>query len=97
MTSWLETWGLAAPEPMEGMVMNGMMSPDEMDALTNASGPDSSKLFLQQMIQHHQGAIAMANEELSAGMNAPALTLAKAILDAQTAEIATMQSILDTL
>ncbi|MCA0180443.1 MAG: DUF305 domain-containing protein [Actinobacteria bacterium] len=97
MTSWLETWGLAAPEPMEGMVMNGMMSPDEMDALTNASGPDSSKLFLQQMIQHHQGAIDMANEELSAGMNAPALTLAKAILDAQTAEIATMQSILDTL
>ncbi len=97
MTSWLKSWGQPSPEPMDGMAMDGMMSPDDMNALTNASGADSSKLFLQQMIQHHQGAIDMANEELSKGKNADALALAKTIADAQTAEIAKMNEILATL
>jgi len=97
MTSWLKSWGQPSPEPMGGMAMDGMMSPDDMNALTNASGADSSKLFLQQMIQHHQGAIDMANEELSTGKNADALALAKTIADAQTAEIAKMNEILATL
>ena len=97
MTSWLKSWGQPSPEPMDGMAMDGMMSPDDMNALTNASGADSSKLFLQQMIQHHQGAIDMANEELSTGKNADALALAKTIADAQTAEIAKMNEILATL
>ncbi len=97
MTSWLKSWGQPSPEPMDGMEMGGMMSPDDMNALTNASGADSSKLFLEQMIQHHQGAIDMANEELSTGKNADALALAKTITDAQTAEIAKMNEILATL
>ena len=97
MTSWLKSWGQPSPETMDGMAMDGMMSPDDMNALTNASGADSSKLFLQQMIQHHQGAIDMANEELSTGKNADALALAKTIADAQTAEIAKMNEILATL
>lgn len=97
MTSWLKSWGQPSPEPMDGMEMGGMMSPDDMNALTNASGADSSKLFLEQMIQHHQGAIDMANEELSKGKNADALALAKTIADAQTAEIAKMNEILATL
>ena len=97
MTSWLKSWGQPSPEPMDGMAMNGMMSPDDMNALTTAAGADSSKLFLQQMIQHHQGAIDMANEELSTGKNADALALAKTIADAQTAEIAKMNEILATL
>lgn len=97
MSSWLKSWGQPSPEPMDGMAMDGMMSPDDMNALTNASGADSSKLFLEQMIQHHQGAINMANEELSTGKNADALALAKTITDAQTAEIAKMNEILATL
>jgi uncharacterized protein (DUF305 family) len=97
MTAWLKSWGQPSPEPMDGMAMNGMMSQDDMDALTKASGPESSKLFLTQMIQHHQGAIDMAKEELSTGQNADALALATTISDAQTAEIATMNDILATL
>jgi len=97
MTGWLTTWGQPSPEPMDGMAMNGMMSQSDMDALTAASAPESSKLFLQQMIQHHQGAIDMAKEEVAAGKNADALALAQTISDAQTAEIATMQAILATL
>jgi uncharacterized protein (DUF305 family) len=97
MTGWLKTWGQPSPSSMNGMTMNGMMSQDDMDALTKASGPDSSKLFLQQMIQHHQGAIDMANEELTTGKNADALALAKGIVSSQTAEIATMNRLLDSL
>lgn len=49
------------------------------------------------MIEHHQGAIDMAQEEIETGSNADALALAQTIIDAQTAEIATMHDILDTL
>ena len=97
MTGWLKAWGQPSPTAMSGMTMNGMMSQSDMDALTNASGPDSSKLFLQQMIQHHQGAIDMANEELTTGKNADALALAKSIVSSQTAEIATMNTLLKSL
>ncbi len=97
MTGWLKAWGQPSPTPMEGMAMNGMMSQDDMNALKNASGADSSKLFLQQMIQHHQGAIDMANEELTTGKNADALALAKSIITSQTGEIATMKSLLSSL
>lgn len=97
MTGWLKAWGQPSPAAMDGMAMNGMMSQSDMDSLTNASGVDSSKLFLQQMIQHHQGAIDMANEELTTGKNADVLALAKNIITSQTAETATMQSLLKSL
>lgn len=94
MTAWLKTWGQPSPATMVGMAMDGMMSAADMDDLRNASGPDSSKLFLEQMIQHHQGAIDMANTELASGKNPEALALAKSIVRAQTAEIATMKELL---
>ncbi len=97
MTGWLKAWGQPSPAPMDGMAMNGMMSQADMDALKNASGADSSKLFLQQMTQHHQGAIDMANEELTSGKDADALALAKKIIAAQTAEIATMKDLLASM
>lgn len=97
MTGWLKSWGQPSPAAMDGMAMNGMMSQADMDALKNASGPDSSKLFLRQMTQHHQGAIDMANMELSAGKDPAALALAKKIVAAQTAEIATMKDLLASM
>lgn len=102
MTGWLTDWGQPSPDAMngdamDGMTMNGMMSQADMDALKNASGVDSSKLFLQQMTQHHQGAFDMANEELASGKDRSALALAKTIVAAQTAEIATMKDLLATM
>jgi uncharacterized protein (DUF305 family) len=100
MTSWLEDWGV---EPdmgdMPGMDHgdDGMMSDDDMAALEAASGDDASALFLLQMIEHHEGAIAMARQELDNGQNADALELAQQIIDAQTAEIAEMEDLLSAL
>ena len=49
------------------------------------------------MIVHHEGAVAMAEEQLTEGEDAGAIALAQAIIDAQLAEITTMKEILATL
>ncbi|MBX3196203.1 MAG: DUF305 domain-containing protein [Microbacteriaceae bacterium] len=98
MTSWLADWGQSTDSGMNGMNHgDGMMSDTDMSDLEAATGPEAARLFLEQMTQHHEGAIAMAQTELSTGQNLDALTLAQTIIDAQTAEIATMREILDTL
>lgn len=95
MNTWLEEWG--ATGEMGGMDHGGMMSDDDMAALEQAEGSDASRLFLEQMIQHHRGAIQMAQSELGAGKNSAALDLAQKIIDDQNAEITEMQLLLDTL
>lgn len=95
MTSWLEDWDKPTHSGMDHG--DGMMSDADMTALESASGPEASRLFLQQMIEHHQGAIDMALTEQDTGLDADALALAQTIVEAQTAEIAAMQDILDTL
>lgn len=100
MTSWLEDWGLDFDMGgMPGMDHggDGMMSDDDLAALDAASGDDASALFLEQMIEHHEGAIEMSQQELDNGQNADALELAQQIIDAQTAEIAEMQDLLVAL
>lgn len=66
-------------------------------ALEAATGPEAARLFLEQMILHHQGAIEMAEAELQDGKNADALALAQAVVDTQSAEITTMQDLLTQL
>jgi uncharacterized protein (DUF305 family) len=100
MNSWLEAWGVDSDMgDMEGMDhgSNGMMSDDDMAALEAASGAEASTLFLEQMVQHHTGAIEMAQQELDNGENSDALELAQTIIDAQSAEITEMQELLSQL
>ena len=49
------------------------------------------------MIQHHEGAVEMAQEEVDNGQNSDAVALAETIIEAQTTEIATMKDLLATL
>lgn len=77
--------------------MSGMMSEQDMAALQNAQGVEASKLFLTQMIAHHEGAITMAQTEIKDGQYPAALELARAIVTAQQKEIDTMKSILASL
>ena len=79
------------------MSIPGMMSDADMQQLTAASGTDFDRLFLQQMIVHHQGALEMAGTELAQGSSAAALALAQSIKTSQTAEITEMQQMLQTL
>jgi uncharacterized protein (DUF305 family) len=79
---------------MGGMSMAGMMSDDDLQSLGNASGEDFDRMWLQMMIAHHQGAVAMAEQVASTGSNADVATLADAIMAGQTAEIDAMQKML---
>ena len=103
MGGWLKDWGAAVPSAsmsgiaMSGMSMNGMMSAADMNQLAAARGAAFDKLWLQMMIKHHQGAIAMAKTELATGQYPPAKALAQSISDAQAKEIATMQGLLSRL
>ncbi|GHD81211.1 uncharacterized protein (DUF305 family) [Salinibacterium amurskyense] len=110
MSGWLDDWGIDMGDGMgemsgldgmdgvDGMGHgDGMMSESDMDELNEASGDEASRLFLEQMIVHHEGAIDMAERELDSGQNADVLELAQAIMDAQTIEIALMRDILSSL
>jgi uncharacterized protein (DUF305 family) len=96
MTGWLEAWGATVPSGSThmGHEMSGMMSDSDMTALRASTGGEFDAMFLTMMIEHHEGAIAMANTELAKGSNAQAQALATAIRDAQTAEIAEMKALL---
>ena len=90
--------GMPSEDMMPGMDgMSGMMSEEDMNALRNAQGVDASKLFLQQMIEHHQGAIMMAQHEISSGQYPDTVALARSIATSQQQEINTMQGILGSL
>ena len=105
MAGWLDSWGKPVPDTamggMSGMhpgsmgngSMTGMMTPGEMRQLTNASAADFDRLWLQLMVKHHQGAIAMAKTELQAGQDTSAKALARQIIAAQQAEITTMNNL----
>lgn len=77
---------------MEGM--GGMMTPEQMTALDQASGPGFDRMFLEMMVEHHRGAVEMAQTELDEGADPEALALAQQIIDTQQAEITEMESLL---
>jgi uncharacterized protein (DUF305 family) len=75
----------------------GMMSEQDMTSLKNAQGVEASRLFLTQMTKHHQGAITMAQREISDGQYPPAVEMARTIVATQQQEIDTMNGILGSL
>jgi uncharacterized protein (DUF305 family) len=92
MQGWLDDWD--RPDS-GGERMIGMMSDQEMADLGAASGAEFDQMFLDMMIEHHTGAISMAETEQADGENADAKALAGQIIDAQEAEITEMESLLD--
>jgi len=109
MTGWLQTWGQAVPSTasmaggghdmtnMSGMMMDGMMSEADMKRLESSMGTAFDRLWLELMIQHHEGAVRMAKDELADGKNSDAKALAQAIITGQQAEITKMNALLAAL
>ena len=96
MTDWLTGW--AEPAAMSGNHgMNGMMTDADLAKLKAAQGTEASKLFLFQMIAHHEGAVEMARSEITDGKNADAVALATSIVSSQESEIKDMKDLLATL
>lgn len=106
MTGWLESWGEEpAADEMDGMEgmdhggmdMEGMNQEEVMSELSALSGTEFDTRFLELMIDHHRGAIEMAETEQADGENPDALELAPKIVEDQTAEIAKMETLLTQL
>jgi uncharacterized protein (DUF305 family) len=74
--------------------MPGMMSGDDLDELENAPDSEFQTMWLEMMIEHHEGAVEMAQDEQDDGQYRPAIDLAGNVVDTQTAEIDQMQTLL---
>jgi uncharacterized protein (DUF305 family) len=94
MESWLAEAGsrMSMGQGMD-MGMGGMLSEDEMTALENATGAEFDRLYLEGMIEHHQGAIQMTQMILNS-KNPEVKALGEAIVTSQTAEIERMEEML---
>lgn len=78
-----------------GHDMPGMMSGEQMAELEAASDADFPTLWMEMMIEHHEGAITMARTEQADGRFADAIALARSIASSQAEEIDTMKALLD--
>ena len=74
--------------------MPGMMSAEDMQALEDAPDSEFQGMWLEMMVEHHEGAVEMAETEISDGQYKPAVDLAENIVESQTAEIEMMQGLL---
>lgn len=108
MQRWLAARGdpISAPLAMAGMgmpqhamlMMPGMLTPEQMEALRKAYGAEFDHLFLTGMIQHHNGALTMVKDlfnSAGAGQDAEIFNFATDADNTQRAEIRIMQSMLE--
>ena len=83
-------------DSMEGMDadMPGMMSVEDMNGLQDAADDEFQTMWLEMMVEHHAGAVEMAQAQTDDGQYQPAIDLAEDIIASQTAEIETMEGLL---
>ncbi|MGH3636057.1 MAG: DUF305 domain-containing protein, partial [Mycobacterium sp.] len=70
-------------------------TPPEIADLEKAQGVDESRMFLTEMISHHQAGIAMAQTEIQSGQFPAATAMAHDIVNTQQ-QITRMQEILSS-
>ena len=103
MRGWLEDRGLDIPDEHahhsmgEDDLMPGMLSPEDFAQLTAAEGPLFDSLFLQFMIDHHEGALEMVETLLDQPGSAQDSVIYEFTTDVtadQTSEIERMSAML---
>lgn len=106
MSDWLQDWDEPVPETvrdhanahgdgsMEMGDMPGMMNAEEMESLERAPAGQFEQMWLEAMIEHHEGAIEMAQTEQEQGAHSGATELAEQVEAAQSRQIETMKGML---
>jgi uncharacterized protein (DUF305 family) len=105
MQEWLKRRGQEVPgehahHAHGAKLMPGMLTPDEMERLAAAKGAEFDKLFLEQMIRHHEGALIMVRELFGtqgAGQEGEIFAFASDVDADQRMEIARMGAMLKEL
>jgi uncharacterized protein (DUF305 family) len=93
MRSWLEAAD-ADENHLHDMAMPGLADQETMNEITETIDGAFDSLFLMTMIQHHEGAIVMANSVLETSVNDDVIALANSVIETQTAEIDAMYALL---
>lgn len=95
MADWQKQWGYpssSADNMMDHSAMGMMGDMSDMTAeLKGKSGDEFDKVFIEQMIMHHQSAIDMSATAESNASHKEVKDLARNIISAQTKEIAQMK------
>lgn len=102
MMGWLDQWGLpqhsaAKPmawmrmdhsyEPRDGSLMPGMATNTQLAKLRSLSGRDAEVYYLQLMLEHHKGGVAMAQGYVDLARDEVEKRLARSMVNGQTSEI----------
>ncbi len=74
--------------------MPGMMSEEDLADLEGASDTEFQDRWLEMMIEHHEGAVAMAEDEVADGAYGDAISMAEDIVSTQQDEIDRMKGLL---
>ena len=98
MQGWLAAWSQplsSAQPPMNGQgEMMGMATQQQVNDLRTLTAAQAEVLFLQLMIRHHQGGVAMAQDVLHQTRRPEVARLTTAIVEGQQSEIAHMEQLL---
>jgi uncharacterized protein (DUF305 family) len=106
MRAWLEARAAAVPDEHahhrhdEHAGMPGMISPDRMARLRAATGPEFDRLFLELMIEHHEGALVMVADLFAtdgAGQEVEIFQFASHVDSDQRMEIDRMRALLNQM
>lgn len=92
MNGWLRTWNAPVQASSHGHAeSHGMVS---LGNLADLDDTEFDRQWLALMIQHHRGAVEMAQKHLDAGTDPEARKLAQDVVAHQEKEIAEMESLL---
>ena len=94
MQQMLQDWDADPGQDMDHSGMDGMLSDEQMEELAAGEGEEFDTLFLELMIEHHEGAVDMAETVLEEGTAPEAQQLAEEIEQTQEEEIEQMHTML---
>jgi uncharacterized protein (DUF305 family) len=104
MQRWLSDRGEQIPQPHASHtghpeLMPGMLTAEQLRQLEQARGAQFDRLFLQFMIQHHEGALVMARDLYTkgGGLEAASDRFAREVNADQSIEISRMRDLLTQL
>lgn len=90
LSSLLQQWEISPAD-----VFPGSIDPSRLAAIDQLSGPAYDIAWLNAMIEHHEGAVAIGNEEIASGQLPDLIAAAEKVVITQQAEIIEMEKLLD--
>lgn len=88
----LQQWGLS-----EALDYPGRLPVTLLDELRATVGPDHDVAWLVAMIEHHEGAVMIAERQVNEGTDAELQQLARTVAEVQRSEIAAMKALVRSI